>query len=79
MEIVVNGLLLDCDFEEWSFEDKKGVRYYCTVKDDSKKLVQFKIEEEDYAYFRELIGKNISVNCKIYIKGSYSLKVTGVN
>lgn len=79
MEIVVKGLLLDCDFEEWSFEDKKGIRYYCTVKDDNKRLIQFKIDETDYPYFTELVGTNITVNCKIYIKGSYSLKVVGDN
>lgn len=80
MEIIVKGLLLDCDFEEWSFDDKKGTRFYCTLKDESsKKLVQFKIDEKDFSYFKELVGTIVSVNCKIYIKGSYSLKVNGVN
>lgn len=79
MEVTLKGLLLDCDFEEWTFEDKKGVRYYCTVKDENKRMVQFKIEESEFNFFKDMIGKNISVNCRIFIKGTYSLKVIGVN
>lgn len=79
MEVVLNGLLLDCDYETWSFEGKSGVRYYCTVKDENKKIVQFKVEENEYNFFKDMVGNQISVNCKIYINGSYSLKVVGVN
>lgn len=79
MEVVLKGLLLDCDFEEWTFEDKKGVRFFCTIKDENKKIVQVKIEENEFKYFKDLVGQLVSLNCKIFIKGTYSLKVVGVN
>ena len=79
MEVTLKGLLLDCDFEEWTFEEKKGVRFFCTIKDENKKIVQVKIEESEYKYFSDLVGQHVSLTCKIFIKGTYSLKVSGVN
>lgn len=79
MEVLVNGILIDCDFEKWEFEGKKGIRHYCTIKTVEKKLITFKIEEQDFNLYSDLVGQDISVICKIFVRGTYSLKSIGLN
>ena len=74
MEIILKGKLIDCDFEKWEFEGRSGVRFFGVVKDENKKLIQFKIEEEEFSTFQDLIGENINIICSIYVKGTYNLK-----
>ena len=74
MEVLLKGKLLDCDFEKWEFEGKTGVRFFGTVKDENKKVVQFKIDEQDFSFMESMVGQFIEVKCSLFIKGTYNLK-----
>lgn len=77
MEVELRGKLIDCDFDEWKFEEKSGIRYFGVIKDENKKLITFKIEEKDFKNMKQMLGKDISIKCNIFIKGTYSLKYIG--
>lgn len=79
MEVLLKGKLIDVDCERWDFEGKTGIRYYGVIKGEDKKLVTFKIDESEYKFFSDLLGDEISITCKIFVRGTYSLKVTSVN
>lgn len=79
MEVTLIGKLIDVDFEAWEFEGKTGVRFFGVVKDENKKLVQFKIDEKEFEDYKDLIGQNVNLSCKIFINGKYSLKAVEIN
>ena len=74
MQVTVTGKLIDIDKENWEFEGKKGTRYWITIKDQDKKLVQVKVDENSFPSYQEYLGQDIEIKCNIYIKGTYSLK-----
>lgn len=74
MEVLIKGKLLDCDFENWEFEDKKGIRYFATIKDEHKKVVQIKVDEQDFPVLESMVGEIVEIKCSLFIKGTYNLK-----
>lgn len=73
MEVILKGKLIDVDFDNWEFEDKKGTRYFGTLKDENKKLIQFKIDEKEFDKFQAMNGEYIEIVCSIYVNGRYTL------
>lgn len=74
MEVIVNGQVMEVVSKEYDFDGSKGISHKVMIYSDSK-LYQVVIPVEQKEYFNSLIGENVTLSCKIFIKGTYNLRL----
>lgn len=72
MEILVQGKLLDVLSKEYEFEGQKGISYQLVIYQNGS-MEKIKVTRETGDGFKNKVGQDISLKCKIFINGKYSL------
>lgn len=72
METTIIGQVLDVVSKPWEFEGKSGMSHKVQIFSDNK-LIDVKIKPERIPYYKENIGNVVTVEGKIFVKGSYSI------
>lgn len=77
MNTIITGVLNGIESLEWEMEGKKGVSYklaiYSVRENGSGVLNKVSIKAEEVDSFKGLVGKEITVECSIFIQGTYKL------
>lgn len=74
MKVSVTGQVMDVVSKEYEFNEKKGTSHKVVVYEEGK-VYNIVIKEGDINQFVELIGSNVNLECDIFVKGTYNLKL----
>lgn len=72
MLVMVKGKLLEVIGTEYEVDGKSGISYKLVVYSDGK-IEKVKVKYEYVPMFTDMVGQDIEVVTKLYIKGQYSL------
>lgn len=72
METTIYGQVLDVVTKLWEFEGKAGTTHKVLIYSENK-LIEVKIKPERIQYYKDNIGNCLSVQGKIFIRGTYSI------
>lgn len=74
MKVSVNGQVMEVVSKDYEFNGKSGTSHKVVVYEEGK-LYNVVIKEDDINQFVELIGTNVNLECDIFVKGTYNLKL----
>lgn len=72
MKVIVDGQLMKAKKNDYKFEGKKGTSYKLDIYADDR-LETVAVSADVYAEYKDLVGSEVSLECKIYSK-DYKLK-----
>lgn len=74
MEVVLKGKVMEVFSKEYDFNGVKGVTHKVAIYKDGK-IYNVTIDQKEISQFEELKNQDVEINCKIFIKGSYNLRM----
>lgn len=76
MKVILSGKVLNVFVKDYDFQGVKGTTYKLVLYSEEKsQLYNVTIKKEQFEQFEELIGQAVDLECDIYIKGSYNLRL----
>lgn len=75
MNVELTGVVMDVVSSEYDFEGRKGVVHKVCIYSNGT-LYKVGIDESSIKSYVEKVGQSVTLKCKIFIKGTYNLKIT---
>lgn len=76
MKVILSGKILNVFVKDYDFQGVKGTTYKLVLYNEKENhLYNVTIKKEQFEQFQELIGQAVDLECNLYIKGSYNLRL----
>lgn len=76
MKLMLSGKILNVFVKDYDFQGVKGTTYKLALyNEEENHLYTVTIKKEQFEQFQELVGQAVDLECNLYIKGSYSLRL----
>ena len=76
MKVILSGKIINVFAKNYEFQGIKGTTHKLALYNEEKNhLYNVTIKKEQFEHFQELIGQAVDLECNLYIKGSYNLRV----
>jgi len=76
MKVILSGKIINVFAKSYEFQGVKGITHKLALyNEEENHLYNVTIKKEQFEQFKELIGQAVDLECNLYIKGSYNLRV----
>lgn len=76
MKVLLSGKIINVFARNYEFQGVKGITHKLALyNEEENHLYNVTIKKEQFEQFKELIGQAVDLECNLYIKGSYNLRI----